>query len=232
MNVLVIDSSVSLLGIGLKKGTSYHERNTDIGLHHTENLTSGIEEILKNADLQTSELDMIVVSKGPGSFTGLRIGMAVGKGIAFAAGIPLVSVPSLDVWCLGKEFFPGLVLPVIDARKQRVYTVFFENGKRSSEYLDISPTGLRGACESFDNILLTGPYAPQLLELWSSTGDKSSGSIHLDPQYGSPHTWELLQLGIREYERRGADGESDGPLYIRPSEAEAALREKNGNGRI
>jgi len=232
LNVLVLDSSTSLLGIGLKTETSYHESNTDIGLHHTENLTTGIEHLLRNADIPASGLDLIVVSQGPGSFTGLRIGMAAGKGLAFALDIPLVSVPTLDVWSFGKEYFPGLVLPVLDARKQRVYTAFFENGKLTSEYLDISPDALRNACLNIDNILLTGPYAPQLQELWSSTEDTFSDSIHLDPQYGSPHTWELLQLGIRAYERRGADGESDGPLYIRPSEAEAALREKKANDRL
>jgi tRNA threonylcarbamoyladenosine biosynthesis protein TsaB len=230
LKVLAVDSTSSLLGIGLLTESSYFERNTDIGLHHTENLTPGIEKLLKTAGMKVSDLDLIVVSKGPGSFTGLRIGMAAGKGLSFAGAVPLVSVPTLEVWSMGKKFFPGIVLPVLDARKKRVYTAFFEKGKRCSDYLDISPSDLLEACGSFGELLLTGPYAPQLLQLWKEEATKDLSFIHLDPQYGSPHTWELLHLGIKEYARRGADPEAEGPLYIRPSEAEASLLKRDEDG--
>ncbi len=226
MNILAIDTSSALLGIALQSGDDYYESNLNIGLHHTENLMVEIETILAKAKISAIDLELIVVSKGPGSFTGLRIGMSAAKGLAFGVGAPLVSVPSLDVWALGKGFFHGAVLPVLDARKQRVYTAFYEGGKRKGDYLDIAPARLFKQCASYGNILLTGPFAPALFELRTSGGDLSGTSFVLDPQYGSPHTWELLHLGVEQLEKKGADTETEGPLYIRPSEAELSLMGK------
>lgn len=220
MKVLAIDTSTALLGIGLKTEQSYFEINQDIGLHHTENLLVEIDTLLGKAHTSCSDLDLIVVSKGPGSFTGLRIGMAAAKGIAFGASLPIVSVPGLDVSAYGKSCYRGTVCPVIDARKRRIYTAFYRNGVRQSDYLDISPEEMLGMCRGHKTILLTGPFAGELSEQWKGIDVK----VELDPQYGHPQTWELLHFGIDLYSTRGADSPSEGPLYIRPSEAEMSLK--------
>jgi len=220
MNVLAIDTSTALLGIGLKTEQAYFEINQDIGLHHTENLLVEIDTLLSKARVVCRELDLIVVSKGPGSFTGLRIGMAAAKGIAFGAAVPIVSVPGLDVSAYGKSCYRGTVCPVIDARKRRVYTAFYKSGARQSDYLDISPEELLGMCREYETILLTGPFAGELAEQWKDTEVKAE----LDPQFGHPQTWELLHFGVDLYSNRGADSPAEGPLYIRPSEAEMSLK--------
>lgn len=221
MNILAIDTSTALLGIGLKTEHAYFEVNQDIGLHHTENLLEEMEILFRKAGIPIKDLDLIVVSKGPGSFTGLRIGMAAAKGIAFGIDIPIVSVPNLDTYARGKQHFNGSVCPVIDARKQRIYTAFYTHGERQSEYLDISPDELHTECGSRGNILITGPFAEELSHIWAD----SSLPISLDPQYGRPITWELLHFGIKMYKETGPDSPMEGPLYIRPSEAELSLRE-------
>lgn len=222
MNILAIDTSTALLGIGLKTGESYYEINQDVGLHHTENLLTEIDTLLHKARLEYRNIDLLVVSKGPGSFTGLRIGMAAAKGISFGTGAPLISVPSLDICARGKAYFDGTVCPVIDARKQRVYTALYRGGRRESDYLDISPRELLQKCIQKGQVLLTGSFAADLLDMWGVTDD----SVLLDPQYGRPLTWELLKYGTELYAEQGPDSPDEGPLYIRPSEAEMSLKNK------
>lgn len=227
MNVLAIDTATALLGIGLEAGENYYEFNQNVGLHHTEHLLVEIQELLKKAALKAGELDLLVVSKGPGSFTGLRIGMSAAKGFAFAAGIPLVSVPTLDLYAYGRESFDGLVVPVMDARKQRIYTAFYERGIRKSEYLDLFPASIAEHIAASKKVLFTGPYADSMLGYLSGPEvDVSLESVDMkiDPLYGSPASWQLVQLGKTLFREKGADADSDGPLYIRPSEAELSLQ--------
>jgi len=222
MNILAIDTSTSLLGIGLQTDSSYFEIDTNVGLHHTENLLVEIKKICTKADLSCADLQLIVVAKGPGSFTGLRIGMAAVKGIAFGASIPMVSIPNIDTYGWARRWFHGTVCPVIDARKQRVYTAFYSRGERITEYLDITPQELQRQCENYPQVLLTGPYGPEMMDICRM----KSPSIQVDPDFGRPLTWALMQYGTELFKTRGADNPSEGPLYIRMSEAEASLKEK------
>jgi tRNA threonylcarbamoyladenosine biosynthesis protein TsaB len=238
LKVLAIDTSTSLLGIGLQSEDQYFEINQDVGLHHSENLLTEVHYLLSKSETPANELDLIVVSKGPGSFTGLRIGMSTAKGLSFGSQVPVVSVPTLDMYAYSCNMYPQRVLSLMDARKNRVYAAFYAHGLQEGEILDIAPAELIDAFNSFQDILLTGPYAGHMFELYSqintaesslpSSSVTNSNRISIDPLYAAPKTYALLKLGIRAFERNGADVENQGPLYIRPSEAEMSLQ-KRGN---
>ena len=219
MNVLAIDTSSSMLGLGLQTKEHYFEINQDIGLHHTENLLKAVHILLDRSQLTTDQLDLVVVARGPGSFTGLRIGMSTAKGLSFGAGIPVVSVPTLDMYAYGHRVYPDWVLPVMDARKNRVYAAFYKDGNMRGAILDITPEALLHKFEEYNKILLTGPYAGQLHELLVQS-DSSTNNCIVDPLYASPKTFSLLQRGRETFEQNGGDDKNLGPLYIRPSEAE------------
>ena len=94
------------------------------GYSHAEQLEILIQKALKKANLKIEDLDAISVSKGPGSYTGLRIGVSLAKGICYGAQIPLISVPTLEAMSLGPKVtaFPnGLRIPMLDARRMEVY---------------------------------------------------------------------------------------------------------------
>jgi len=226
MKVLAVDSSTALLQIGLSSEGHYYELDQNIGLHHTEHLIPLIADLLEKAELQASDLDILVISKGPGSFTGLRIGFSALKGLAFGAGAPLVSVPTLDLLAYGKDHFPGSVVPLIDARKQRIYSAFFQMGERKSDYLDVTPASLLGLLNSNDftpPYLFTGPDCMRLLPVLKELDGSNrflDRHCSIDPLYASPSAWQLIQMGRERFERRGGDQDNSGPLYIRPSEAE------------
>ena len=135
--ILNLETATRICSVGLASGgkvLALRESNEEKS--HASRLTVFIEEILKEQGVNISDLDAIAVSKGPGSYTGLRIGVSTAKGIAFAAGIPLVSVNTLSALAAGAAILtePGktrnkdnslLLCPMIDARRMEVYTALF-----------------------------------------------------------------------------------------------------------
>ena len=95
------------------------------GYSHAERLHVFIEEIIKEAGISLNDLSAIAVSQGPGSYTGLRIGVSAAKGLCFALGIPLIAVDTLQVLASQVNIDDGLIVPMIDARRMEVYSAIF-----------------------------------------------------------------------------------------------------------
>ena len=95
------------------------------GYSHAELLHVFIEEIIQEAGINFKELNAIAVSKGPGSYTGLRIGVSAAKGLCYALDIPLISVDTLKVLASQVNVSEGLIIPMIDARRMEVYSAIF-----------------------------------------------------------------------------------------------------------
>lgn len=98
----------------------------DTGLTHSRTLMPIVEGLLKNTDMTVGDMDAIAVSAGPGSFTGVRIGVSAAKGLAFAADKPCVPVSTLAALARNAAFSDGLIVCAMDARRQQVYNALFE----------------------------------------------------------------------------------------------------------
>lgn len=96
------------------------------GYSHAEKLHVYVEQVLKEAKISTLQLDAIAVSKGPGSYTGLRIGVSAAKGLAFALNIPLISVSTLEALAHQVKADSGVIVPMLDARRLEVYSAIFD----------------------------------------------------------------------------------------------------------
>ena len=216
MKVLAFDTSTQILSLCLVNGEEINLFETNQGLRHAEMLLPAVSQLLDNAGMAPADLDLIVCSRGPGSFTGLRIGMTTSKGISEGSGVPVVSVDTLDALAYPFPFYNGAVVPVIDARKSRFYAALYEDGHRKTEQLDCTANDLLHLVRSHNRILLTGPGSTQLLTYWDNerTGvDRVQG-----PLYGTGRA--LADLGSRMYHKDGPDSIEQGPLYIRKSDAE------------
>jgi tRNA threonylcarbamoyladenosine biosynthesis protein TsaB len=218
MKVLAVDCATSILSVAVSWEGGLVECSLDAGLKHAEALMPLVERCLADARMEARELELIACVEGPGSFTGLRIGMASCKGIAFGVGAPMVLVPSLDCMAWGKGFFPGPVIPVIDARRSSWYSACYEGGVRVSPYLDVGIEGIKELAGG-RRALLCGPDA---LYLKQALGE----GWMLDPDYRAGRARALAALGIERFAREGPCAEDAEPLYIRPSDAE----EKSGGG--
>lgn len=98
----------------------------DQGYTHAEKLHLFIEETLRESGLLFQQLDAVAVSRGPGSYTGLRIGVSAAKGLCFALNIPLISVDTLQILASQVKIQTGVIVPVLDARRMEVYSAIYD----------------------------------------------------------------------------------------------------------
>ena len=218
MNTLGIDCSSSIMSVSLEIENRLFESSIQDGFKNSENLMPLIDSLFKISRFKASDLDLVSVSLGPGSFTGLRIGMSTAKGIAMGSGAALVTVPTMDAYSFGYNFFEGAVIPVIDARKKRVYCAIFHNGLRKGDDLDIIPENLIESLRDYNKILITGPDSKIFYNL-----AQKNNRIYIDSNFSTTSSSKILKLGKEKFLRDGADNHAVGPLYIRKSEAEISL---------
>lgn len=133
--ILNIDSSTSVCSVALSRDRELIAvKENDEGLNHSALLGVYIDDILKENRLDVRHLDAVAVSMGPGSYTGLRIGISMAKGLCFGAGKPLIAVPTLQALALSVSSKIGedtWYCPMLDARRMEVYTALFDVHNRT-----------------------------------------------------------------------------------------------------
>lgn len=125
--ILNIETATKNCSVSLAKNgeTILCKEIAEQGYSHAEKLHVFIEEIVKEANVNFSEIKAVAVSKGPGSYTGLRIGVSAAKGLCYALQIPLISIDTMQVLAK-KANVDGLIVPMIDARRMEVYSAIFD----------------------------------------------------------------------------------------------------------
>ncbi|GHV88607.1 tRNA (adenosine(37)-N6)-threonylcarbamoyltransferase complex dimerization subunit type 1 TsaB [Spirochaetia bacterium] len=219
MNILALDTASTILSVALSSGDGIRYIEADAGLKHSEILMEMVDTLMRAASLESRDLELAACMRGPGSFTGLRIGFAAAKGLAAALGIPLVSVPTLDCMAAPHAVWPGVVIPAMDAKKQRFFTALYRGNERLSGYMDAEPGDIAAAVTAAAGpILLTGPDAPLLLgRLEALLGKKR---LFLDPAFRHGKARELLAYAEQSSLAGKVDTASSGPEYLRKSDAE------------
>ena len=141
--ILNIESSSTNCSVSLTKNGDLIsiKENNDEKYSHSTKLHSFINEVISDSKITINELSAIAVSKGPGSYTGLRIGVAAAKGLCFSLDIPLISVSTLLILSKQIKISSGLILPVLDARRNEVYSTIYDANyklvkKESPELID------------------------------------------------------------------------------------------------
>ena len=129
--ILNIETSTEVCSVTISRnGELLYKKETLEGLSHSELLTVFIEELLAENNLKLNQLDAVAVSKGPGSYTGLRIGVSVAKGLCYGLEIPLIAVNSLETMGIYTALNSNenmLFCPMIDARRMEVYTALYNS---------------------------------------------------------------------------------------------------------
>ncbi|HSU80280.1 MAG TPA: tRNA (adenosine(37)-N6)-threonylcarbamoyltransferase complex dimerization subunit type 1 TsaB [Candidatus Angelobacter sp.] len=127
MKVLAIDSSTNVMGVAVTdNGMVLAEYLTQLKLNHSVRLMPAIGQVMEEVGMSPKELDRIAVSKGPGSYTGIRIGVSIAKTLAWTLDKELVGVSTLACLAQNGSQFPGLLVPFLDARRDRVYTGLYK----------------------------------------------------------------------------------------------------------
>lgn len=230
--ILSIQTAVPAGSLAVTAGSRLlAEINLDVPATPTEWLLPTIEDLLKRTGLDTGRLDAVAIVKGPGSFTGLRVGLATAKGLALAAGCPLLGVSSLRCLAMQVPFASLPVCAVIDARKKEVYTALYrwESGRPLplSDERVLAPEAL--LAELPDETLFVGGGAAVYQTLIVR---RMAGRAHFAPALlNHPRAGTAAILALAEWESgRRLSPEELVPTYLRPSEAELNWQEKQKSG--
>ncbi len=222
MKVLALDTATGACSVALADdGGTIAELNYFHGKTHSIHLASMVDKLLEVAAVGIEAVDAYAVNSGPGTFTGLRIGMAAIKGFAAATGKPVVGVSSMDVLANQAGFLPGYICAMIDARRGEVYTALYaargKTVKRVSGPEALSP---REAVEAIEGpCLFTGSgavaYRGVILEI---AGQTARFTAH---EANYPRASTVARMGIEKLRARDFScGASLVPNYIRRSDAE------------
>lgn len=134
-NILLIETATRVCSVGLTtNGTITAIRESFEQRSHAELITIFIDEVLQDSNVDINKLDAVAVSMGPGSYTGLRIGVSTAKGICYALDIPLIAIDTLQAMAMGLAELRNqpdeLYCPMIDARRMEVYTAVFDHANK------------------------------------------------------------------------------------------------------
>ena len=152
--ILLIDTATARLSVALAEdGAVVASRICEEARQQASLTAPLVQEVLQSQGIRVADCDAVCVSSGPGSYTGLRVGVSTAKGLAFGAGLPLIAIGTLDILAHAVSAGPSFVIPMIDARRMEVYTaVYNADGQR------ITPVEARiVGPDSFADELSAGP---------------------------------------------------------------------------
>jgi len=156
--ILNIETATKNCSVSLARNgeTILYKEIAEQGYSHAEKLHVFIEEILKESQIDIKLLKAVAVSKGPGSYTGLRIGVSTAKGLCYALGIPLIAVDTLAVLAQSVSQKNGLIVPMIDARRMEVYSAVFDHNHQKIKDVQAEILTENSYSEVTDTIYIVG----------------------------------------------------------------------------
>ena len=247
MKILAIDTSTASGSIALLEDDRLiAELTTCSQKTHAERLLPSIKGLLEGADARIEEIDCFAVTKGPGSFTGLRIGLSTVKGLAWSLHKPVIGVSTLEALAMNIPYADKPICPILDARKKEVYAGIYKFQDASSKMQDInkdfatcnlrlatcimpdtaiSPEALIDCIE--ESTIFLGNGVKIISDLKSQIRNPKSEII-----FAPSHLWLIraVNIGLLAW-KKFKEGEIDSPEavglnYLRPSEAELKVRLK------
>ncbi|MFY0602583.1 MAG: tRNA (adenosine(37)-N6)-threonylcarbamoyltransferase complex dimerization subunit type 1 TsaB [Flavobacteriaceae bacterium] len=207
--ILNIETATKNCSVSIAKNgkTLVLKEVVDMKYSHAEKLHPFILEVVSKAGIDFKDIDAIAVSKGPGSYTGLRIGVSAAKGLAFAFDIPLISVDTLQSLASSVQVKEGVIIPMLDARRMEVYAAVFDNQNKQireikaeiideSSFIDYLKQG---------TVYLLGDGAEKCKQVLNH-----SNAIFINDKYPSAN--EMSVLSYKKYQ----DGHLEDVAYFEP----------------
>jgi tRNA threonylcarbamoyladenosine biosynthesis protein TsaB len=227
MKALAIDTTNNVLGIAIvDEEKVIGEYITNLKKNHSVRAMPAIERLLNDCDLNPKQIDKIVVASGPGSYTGVRIGVSIAKTMAWSLQIPIVGVSSLEALAANGRFFSGFISPIFDARRGQVYTGLYQYTREGLVTIEKDQNILLVDWLSMieaknEQILFVGNdveiHKETIVNVLGKKGEIAQVALN------NPRPSELGIIGLNQ---KASDVHSLVPNYIRLVEAEAKWLEQ------
>ena len=214
---LALDTALEACSVGLAirdgEQTGHHVRSLDLGRGHAEHLMGELEALLEGAELTYRDLSRLAVTIGPGSFTGLRVGLATARALALALDLPLIGASSLKALELTarSQGHAGPLACLIDARRNQIYGQIFRaiDGITQSQPCALAAEAFAELCKGQSGLTFLGSGAPMVIEQDAELASCSLLETRV-PNMASLAEWALDQPVTEE---------APAPLYLRPPDA-------------
>ena len=226
MLILAFESTAKAASTALvRDGKLVSQYSQCSGLTHSRTLLPMGEDMLKNAELKLADVDLLAVAHGPGSFTGVRIGVSMVKGLAWASDKPCVGVSTLEAMAWHGLAAGGLICPVMDARRSQVYNALFrmEDGRpvRLTEDRPIALTELAEELRAYkERVFLVGDGAELSFRTLSALGlpcDLAPENLRMQSAWG---------VAMAAMDKTPGTADELLPVYLRLSQAERERQER------
>ncbi|MFH0855530.1 MAG: tRNA (adenosine(37)-N6)-threonylcarbamoyltransferase complex dimerization subunit type 1 TsaB [Candidatus Omnitrophota bacterium] len=221
MKILAIDTSTKFLSLGIYDDSRVYEYSLEVGPRLSSLLAVIIKKALKALGLEARDLDYFACGLGPGSFTGLRVGLSAMKGLSWPLGKPLIGVSTLSLLAMNAQGYPGkVIVPVIDARRNLVYSCFYRysgaNLKKISPYMLISKD------ELLKKIKLPCVMLGDALNIYKDDMARGlEGVVLLDKDSWYPKPHNIIKLALEGLKKKKfKDISKINPFYIYPKECQ------------
>ncbi|MDR0320059.1 MAG: tRNA (adenosine(37)-N6)-threonylcarbamoyltransferase complex dimerization subunit type 1 TsaB [Treponema sp.] len=226
MNILAIDSACSTLSVAVAKGEDIYYTETTAEMKQSEIVMELINSQMEKAGLKPDELNGVLCMGGPGSFTGLRIGYSIAKGLALALSINFAPVPTPE--CIANSITQGVALALIEARKNAYFYAFFRDGNRITDCKDADSAQIAGEIKAYnEKIILTGPGSELF---YHSLPDENKKS--LIPNFENRgYAKDIITIAkkLKILDNNNTEYLYSGPEYIRKTDAELNLAKNTGS---
>lgn len=234
MIILGIDTSSDICSVGLSKGNDFlGEININLKRRHSERLLPIIKNLVSEAGLEIHEIEGLTVTDGPGSFTGLRIGLSTAQAFKKALAVPVYSVSTLEymAYSIAPHYENSIFIPTIDARNKRVYTAVFGREKDSSAIKRIENDKAVEIKQLISNLqnynkrkIIFGTGTDQYFEILQKADLDNTKLIYKTRNFGG---YNLARLGYK-YIKQGEDTDYKDltPTYLKKPQARINWEEK------
>jgi tRNA threonylcarbamoyladenosine biosynthesis protein TsaB len=233
--ILALETATLVSSVALANSdTLVAELTLQTKMTHSEQLMPHVATVLEMAQVTLTDLSAIAVSIGPGSFTGLRIGLATAKALAYALKIPIIGVPTLEALAFGCSL-PGIYLAsLLDAQKNNVYQAVFQ--RQAEGWREVIPVHVLSCSEALDELAALSQPVAMLGEgaiLYQQQIKERGGNLFLPPPHLlMPRAGNVAFLGQQLLQQSVQQGVMTlEPLYIRRSEAEVLWERRQNTGK-
>lgn len=231
MKILGIDTSTKYCNLSLIEDEDVLINYTinDLRKKHSSILIPAIKDLFKTINLKVEEINGIAVSIGPGSFTGLRIGLGVAKGLSYACSLPLLGISTLEAMAFPLAGIPHLICPISESKKDEIYDVVFRGGESLHKIMDYK-------CEDIHSLLFRlSPLKEKIIFIGNGIKkyrdnikvEVGKDAWFIDSQINLLMAANIAFLGLSKLKRKEEDDIANlSPFYLRKSEAEIVWEKK------
>ena len=224
MKILAVDTSSEICSVAiLENDNVIVENSLNDGKTHSENLMTIMENTLEENKIKLSDIDLIACSVGPGSFTGIRIGVSSIKAIAEVLDVPVAAVTSLEALAKNVELKDVTIVSLIDAKNDQVYAgIFDDEYNKKEEYIADSIYTVIERVKGYDNVIFVGIAAVKYKELLDSNFENvvvAENNLQSASSVG--------KIGYKKHKEKDlTSADTIMPMYLRKSQAERMKKEK------